>query len=79
MLPLLPENGYTPEVLFCGGSVNGQNGNINAWETSSKARVGSQCARMRLDNAGLQKGWSVEQADVARVMSTAVLTPDGKV
>jgi len=79
LLPLTPDNNYTPEVMFCGGSVPYQNPNINAWETSSQAKVGTQCARMQITSAGIKKGWAVEQADVGRVMATAVLTPDGKV
>lgn len=77
LLPLSPNNNYTPEILICGGS------NIDdskpGYQISSQDPASSQCSRMILDEAGIQAGWKIEQMPQARIMPDAVLLPTGKV
>jgi hypothetical protein len=77
LLPLSPNNNYTPEILICGGS------NIDdskpGYQISSQNPASSQCSRMVLDEAGIQAGWGIEQMPQARIMPDAVLLPTGKV
>ena len=77
LLPLSPDNDYTPEILICGGS------NIDdskpGYQISSQDPASSQCSRMVLDEAGIQAGWQIEQMPQARIMPDAVLLPTGKV
>ena len=77
LLPLSPDNDYTPEILICGGS------NIDdskpGYQISSQDPATSQCSRMVLDEAGIQAGWQIEQMPQARIMPDAVLLPTGKV
>lgn len=77
LLPLLPENDYTPEVLICGGS--SVDDKKPPWEISSQDPASSQCSRMALNDQGIQAGWKVEQMPEARIMPDAVLLPTGKV
>ncbi|EPS96816.1 hypothetical protein FOMPIDRAFT_1129634 [Fomitopsis schrenkii] len=77
LLPLLPETGYAPEVLICGGSTvdDTQPGYL----ISSQDPASTQCARMLLTEAGIAVGWAVEQMPEARHMPDAVLLPTGGV
>jgi len=77
LLPLTPENNYTPEVLFCGGStINDQ---LSASQMSSQTPASNQCARMVLNAAGIAGGWQVESMPGNRLMNDAIITPDGNV
>lgn len=75
LLPLTPENDYTPEVLICGGS------NVDdtrpADEISSQEPASNQCIRMVLNQAGIERGWKVEHMPQARLMPDLVLLPGG--
>ncbi|KAF7329976.1 putative fungistatic metabolite [Mycena kentingensis (nom. inval.)] len=78
LLPLTPENNYTPEILVCGGShLNPKTpeGGLDAQQDYASA----QCSRMVLDAAGIAGGWKVEWMPEPRVMGEGVLLPDGKV
>ncbi|KAB5591986.1 fungistatic metabolite [Ceratobasidium theobromae] len=78
LLPLTPANGYTPEVLFCGGSqISDQ---IDGTLIDAHHDYAStQCARMVLNDAGIAAGWKVEHMPEPRVMSDGVLLPNGKI
>ncbi|GAA5854744.1 hypothetical protein JCM9279_007012 [Rhodotorula babjevae] len=77
LLPLTIANGYQPEVLFCGGTT--ANLDINPAQLSAKAPASKQCSRMKLDAAGIPKGWQTEDMPFPRVMGDAILMPDGTV
>ncbi len=77
LLPLSPENNYTPEILICGGST--LDDRTPGYELSSQNPASSQCSRMVLDDAGIAAGWLVEYMPQARVMPDAVLLPTGQV
>ncbi|KAF7342070.1 putative fungistatic metabolite [Mycena venus] len=78
LLPLTPENNYTPEVVICGGS---QISDKTASEDlDAQHDYGSaQCSRMVLNDAGIAAGWQVEWMPEPRLMSEGTLLPDGKV
>ncbi|KAF7295417.1 hypothetical protein MIND_01081300 [Mycena indigotica] len=77
LLPLSPQNHYTPEVLICGGS------NVDdrkpGYEISSQNPASAQCIRMVLNDEGISRGWEVESMPEARLMPDAVLLPTGQV
>lgn len=77
LLPLSPDNGYTPEVLVCGGT------NLDDRLSSSSLRVSdpasSQCARMVLTDSGRNEGWKIEQMPSPRIMPDLIMLPEGKV
>ncbi|OJT08667.1 hypothetical protein TRAPUB_393 [Trametes pubescens] len=77
LLPLSPENNYTPEILLCGGSTIDDT--KPGYEISSQDPASSQCSRMVLTDAGIAAGWQVEQMPQARTMPDAVLLPTGEV
>ncbi|KAG8776107.1 hypothetical protein FRC12_001099, partial [Ceratobasidium sp. 428] len=77
LLPLTPENGYTPEVLLCGGSQVSDT--LRGDQLSSQTPASSQCSRMKLTPAGIAAGWATESMPQARVMPDATLLPDGTV
>ncbi|KAI0723941.1 copper radical oxidase [Cerioporus squamosus] len=77
LLPLSPENDYTPEVLLCGGSTIDDT--KPGYEISSQDPASSQCSRIVLTDAGIAAGWQVEQMPQARTMPDAVLLPTGDV
>ncbi|KAI0636680.1 copper radical oxidase [Trametes polyzona] len=77
LLPLSPENNYSPEVLLCGGST--VDDTKPGYEISSQDPASSQCSRMVLTEAGIAAGWQVEQMPQARTMPDAVLLPTGEV
>ncbi|KAJ7662113.1 glyoxal oxidase N-terminus-domain-containing protein [Mycena polygramma] len=78
LLPLTPENKYTPEVLICGGSqISDQ---IAAEDLDAQHDYGSaQCSRMVLNDAGISAGWQTEWMPEPRLMSEGTLLPDGKI
>lgn len=75
MLPLSEENGYTPEVLICGGS--NVDDTLPSWEISSQAPASDQCIRMALNEQGIAGGWQIEHMPQARLMPDLVLLPNG--
>ncbi|KAI0372957.1 copper radical oxidase [Pilatotrama ljubarskyi] len=77
LLPLSPENDYTPEILICGGSTIDDT--RPGYEISSQDPASSQCSRMVLTDAGIAAGWQIEQMPQARTMPDAVLLPTGDV
>lgn len=77
LLPLTPDNGYTPEIMICGGSTIDDK--RPGFKISSQEAASSQCSRMVLSSEGIRAGWSVENMPDARIMPDAVLLPDGKV
>lgn len=77
LLPLSPENQYTPEVLLCGGST--VDDTKAGYAISSQDPASNQCSRMVLNDAGISAGWQVEQMPQARTMPDAVLLPTGKI
>lgn len=77
LLPLSAENGYTPEVMLCGGS--SIDDSRAGYDISSDEAASSQCSRLTLSAEGIERGWSVEQMPEARLMPDAVMLPDGKI
>ncbi|KAF8518687.1 glyoxal oxidase N-terminus-domain-containing protein [Hysterangium stoloniferum] len=77
LLPLSPQNNYTPEVLICGGSTVSDT--VAASTISSQTPTSNQCIRMVLNAAGITAGWQVETMPQARIMGDAILLPDGRV
>ncbi|GAA5864750.1 hypothetical protein JCM3774_006060 [Rhodotorula dairenensis] len=77
LLPLTKANSYQPEVLFCGGTT--ANLDISPAQLSATYPASKQCSRMVLTAEGIKKGWQIEQMPMGRIMSDALLTPDGKV
>nr|ABD61577.1 copper radical oxidase [Phanerodontia chrysosporium] len=77
LLPLTPENNYTPEVLLCGGST--VDDTKPGYEISSQDPASAQCSRMVLTDDGIAAGWQVEQMPQARTMPDAVILPTGKI
>lgn len=77
LLPLSPQNNYTPEILLCGGSeIDDRKA---GYEISSQDPASAQCSRMVLSDDGIAAGWGVEQMPQARTMPDAVLLPAGEV
>ncbi|KAJ7589706.1 glyoxal oxidase N-terminus-domain-containing protein [Mycena floridula] len=77
LLPLTPENNYTPEVMICGGSTVSDTANPSS--LSSQTAASAQCSRMVLTTAGIAAGWKVESMPQARIMPELILLPDGRV
>ncbi|KAG2158481.1 putative copper radical oxidase [Suillus bovinus] len=77
LLPLSPEDGYTAEILLCGGSTIDDR--KPGYEISSQDPASSQCSRLLLTDQGIATGWVVEQMPEARHMPDAVLLPTGEV
>ncbi|KAF8508372.1 copper radical oxidase [Gautieria morchelliformis] len=77
LLPLTPANGYTPEVLICGGSTIDDT--KPGYELTSQDPASDQCVRMVLTEAGIAQGWQVEHMPQARIMPDAVLLPTGQI
>ncbi|KAG1877743.1 putative copper radical oxidase [Suillus subalutaceus] len=73
----LPEDGYTAEILLCGGSTIDDK--KPGYEISSQDPASSQCSRLLLTDQGIAAGWVVEQMPEARHMPDAVLLPTGEV
>ncbi|KAJ7318574.1 glyoxal oxidase N-terminus-domain-containing protein [Mycena albidolilacea] len=77
MLPLTPENHYTPEVMICGGSTIDDT--ADPLTLSSQIPASAQCSRLVLTAEGIAAGWKVESMPQRRVMPDMVLLPDGRV
>ncbi|KAK7062811.1 hypothetical protein VNI00_000304 [Paramarasmius palmivorus] len=77
LLPLTPENNYTPEVMICGGSTVSDR--VSASSLSSQTPASAQCSRMVLNSAGIAAGWKVETMPVPRIMPELILLPDQRV
>jgi len=77
MLPLTPENNYTPEVMICGGSTIDDT--ADPLSLSSQIPASAQCSRLVLTAEGIATGWKIESMPQARVMPDMVLLPDGRV
>ena len=77
LLPLSPQNDYTPEILLCGGSVIDDH--KAGHEISSQDLASAQCSRMVLSADGIAAGWETEQMPQARTMLDAVLLPTGDI
>ena len=77
LLPLTPANGYTPEILICGGSTIDDT--TPGYELTSQDPASDQCVRMVLTEAGIRHGWQVERMPHARIMPDAVLLPTGQI
>ncbi|KAF5372603.1 hypothetical protein D9758_005222 [Tetrapyrgos nigripes] len=80
LLPLTPENNYTPEVLICGGST--LDDDLALWQPgilSSQSPTSDQCVRMVLNDEGIAAGWQVEHMPEPRIMAELILLPDGRV
>ncbi|KAJ6565154.1 glyoxal oxidase N-terminus-domain-containing protein [Mycena vulgaris] len=77
LLPLTPENSYTPEVMICGGSILLDTADPSTF--SSQFPASAQCSRLLLTAEGIAAGWKVEHMPQARVMPDMVLLPDGRV
>ncbi|KAF8920993.1 copper radical oxidase [Mucidula mucida] len=77
LLPLSPENNYTPEVLICGGSTIDDH--RASYDISSQEPASAQCSRMVLSDEGISNGWQIEQMPEARLMPDAILLPTGQV
>jgi hypothetical protein len=77
MLPLTPENHYTPEVMICGGST--LDDTADPLTLSSQIPASTQCSRLVLTAEGIAAGWKVESMPQRRVMPDMVLLPDGRV
>ncbi|KAF8155223.1 glyoxal oxidase N-terminus-domain-containing protein [Mycena galopus ATCC 62051] len=77
MLPLTPENNYTPEVMICGGSTIDDT--ADPLSLSSQIPASAQCSRLVLTAEGIAAGWKTESMPQARVMPDMVLLPDGRV
>ncbi|KAJ7173130.1 glyoxal oxidase N-terminus-domain-containing protein [Mycena crocata] len=78
LLPLTPENNYTPEVLVCGGSHISDQIPSEALDAQHDY-ASAQCSRMVLNAAGISAGWKTEWMPEPRLMSEGTLLPDGKV
>jgi hypothetical protein len=76
LLPLSPPD-YVPEVLVCGGSA--LDTTIPVTNLSSQAPATSQCSRITLTEAGIEKGWEVEHMLGGRIMPELVHLPNGQV
>ncbi|OJA18774.1 hypothetical protein AZE42_01635 [Rhizopogon vesiculosus] len=77
LLPLSLEDGYTAEILLCGGS--SIDDKKPGYEISSQDPASAQCSRLLLTDQGIAAGWVVEQMPQARHMADAVLLPTGEV
>ncbi|GIL60209.1 hypothetical protein Vafri_14781 [Volvox africanus] len=76
MLPLTPENNYTPEVVYFGGQFS------YGWINTTASRLALRI-KVTYDpeaqNYTFGDGWSAEKMPLPRVMGDAVVLPNGKV
>jgi hypothetical protein len=77
LLPLTPENNFTPEILICGGSTISDQ--VTPANLSSQTPASNQCIRMVLNEAGIEAGWQVEEMPQSRTMTDLILLPDKRV
>ncbi|GFR45012.1 hypothetical protein Agub_g6322 [Astrephomene gubernaculifera] len=76
MLPLTPENGYTPEVVYFGGQFS--YGWINTTASKLALRIKVQYNETT-GNYTFGDGWTAEKMPLPRVMGDAIVLPNGKV
>jgi hypothetical protein len=68
----------TPEVVFFGGTTADLDADPSTMSATFPAS--KQVVRMKLDAAGIRKGWEVDQLPrTGLTMSDAIITPDGKI
>jgi hypothetical protein len=77
LLPLTPENDFTPEILICGGSTVSDTAPSST--ISSQDPASNQCARLLLSEDGIAAGWQVEEMLEGRIMTDLILLPDQRV
>lgn len=77
LLPLSSTNNFLPTVVICGGST--VDDTRAGYDIGSQEAASSQCVRIDLSDAGIQRGWEVEQMPHARVMPDSVLLPTGDI
>ncbi|KAF9513126.1 copper radical oxidase [Hydnum rufescens UP504] len=77
LLPLSRSNGYTPEIMLCGGST--VDDSRAGYEISAQETASDQCSRLVLSKSGIEEGWKVETMPEPRIMPDAVTLPDGKI
>jgi hypothetical protein len=77
LLPLTPENDFTPEILICGGSTVSDL--IGPLDVSTQEPASKQCARLVLNEDGIASGWQVEEMPEARIMVDLILLPDKRI
>ncbi|GAA6006170.1 hypothetical protein JCM10207_000549 [Rhodosporidiobolus poonsookiae] len=77
LLPMTIANNWTPSILFCGGTTADLDADPS--KMSATYPASKQCSRMELSTAGFKAGWSTFNMPMGRVMSDAILMPDGKV
>ncbi|GLI70766.1 hypothetical protein VaNZ11_015798 [Volvox africanus] len=76
MLPLTPQNNYTPEVVYFGGQFS------YGWINTTASRLALRIKVMydpAAQNYTFGDGWSAEKMPLPRVMGDAVVLPNGKV
>ncbi|KXZ50034.1 hypothetical protein GPECTOR_18g186 [Gonium pectorale] len=76
MLPLTPENGYTPEVVYFGGQYS------YGWINTTGSRLALRIKVSYNETTGnysFGDGWSAEKMPLARVMGDALVLPNGQV
>ncbi|TFK36000.1 glyoxal oxidase N-terminus-domain-containing protein [Crucibulum laeve] len=77
LLPLTPENNYTPEVMICGGSAVSDS--VSPTTFTAQTPTSAQCSRLVLTTAGIAAGWKVESMPQPRVMPELVQLPDMRI
>lgn len=79
MLPLTPANGYSAELLFCGGSSAylGNSTDVTAGYDVTKVPADNTCVRIRPDDAN-PTYTDDDNLPERRVMGQLIYLPDGK-
>ncbi|KDR84528.1 hypothetical protein GALMADRAFT_220246 [Galerina marginata CBS 339.88] len=77
LLPLTPENSYTPEVMICGGSAVSDK--VSPTTFTAQTPASAQCSRLVLTTAGIAAGWKVETMPQPRVMPELIQLPDMRI
>ncbi|KAF4618750.1 hypothetical protein D9613_010182 [Agrocybe pediades] len=77
LLPLTPENNYTPEIMICGGSTVSED--LPPENYSVFTPTSTQCARLVLTPAGIAAGWKVEFMPEGRIMLDLIQMPDMRI
>ncbi|KAF9567095.1 copper radical oxidase [Agrocybe pediades] len=77
LLPLTPENNYTPEVMICGGSTVSDS--VSPTTFTAQTPTSAQCSRLVLTTAGIAAGWKVESMPQPRIMPELIQLPDMRI
>ena len=77
LLPLTPENNYTPEIMICGGSQVADD--LPPTSYSVFTPTSAQCSRLVLTTAGIAAGWKVEFMPTPRIMVELIQLPDMRI